>query len=103
MFNTNAFELNSQTVSVLVVLLIVSALQFLICYKVKKLFHKLIPVILLALFTIVIYVLAACIGGWDGFFLVFYAITSFYFLIACGVGWAIWLIYVIVKKLKNKM
>ena len=86
------FEIDATTVFVLVISILVLILQLLLCYKAKKLFLKLIPIILLVISTIVFSVLSACIGGWDGIGLLFFALFSFGLLFVSGFGWVIWAI-----------
>ena len=87
----NFIELDATTCFGLVVAVFVLSLQLFLCYKVKKLFLKLMPVILLVISTIVFSVLSNLIGGWDGIGLLFFALLSFGLLFVCGLGWAIWI------------
>ena len=86
------FEIDATTTFVLVISVLVLILQLLLCYKAKKLFLKLIPIIFLVISTIVFSVLSAFIGGWDGIGLLFFALFSFELLFVSGFGWAIWVI-----------
>lgn len=86
------FEIDATTIFVLVISVFVLISQLLLCYKARKLFLKLIPIILLVISTIVFSVLSACIGGWDGMGLLFFALFSFGLLFVSGFGWAIWVI-----------
>lgn len=95
-------NINEIDVRLIIIFILVLMFQLFLCYKAKKISVKLMPVILLVISTIVLYVLAVIIGGWDGFFLVSYAIFSFILLLASGLGWAIWLIWAIVKKIRDK-
>ena len=86
------FEIDATTAFVLVISVLIFILQVLLCFKTKKLFTKLIPIISLVISTIVFAVLSACIGGWDGIGLLFVALFSFGLLFVCGFAWAIWAI-----------
>ena len=67
-------------------------LQLLLCFKVKKILIKLLPIALLLISAIVFYVFSAAINGWDGMFYLYFAFLSFGLILVCGVGWGIWAI-----------
>lgn len=85
-------EIDGTTVFVIVVSIFVLILQLLLCFKSKRLFVKLLPAIAFIICMIIFYVLAVCIGGWDGFGLLFFALLSFGLLFVSGLGWVIWAI-----------
>lgn len=85
-------EFDGTTVFAFAMAALVLILQLLLCYKTKKKLIQLLPMILLAISTVVFCVLSACIGGWDAFGYLFFAILSFGLLFVCGVVWVIWAI-----------
>lgn len=67
-------------------------LQLLLCFKVKKLFIKLLPIALLIVSTIVFSICSASINGWDGLGYLFFTLLSVGLIFMCGIGWGIWAI-----------
>jgi hypothetical protein len=72
--------------------LLVLAVQLLLCFKVKNIFLKLIPMILLIISTIALYVVGQSLDPWEGFAYGVLSAFSFIWLIVCGVCWGIWAI-----------
>ena len=81
--------------SVVVFLLI----QLLLCFKVKNKVIRLLPVILLSIFTIFFVVMTSTATGWDNLGYVFLAIFTGFMWLMCGIAWGIW---TIIKLIKNK-
>ena len=81
--------------SVVVLLLI----QLLICFKVKNKVIRLLPVILLSIFTIFLVAMASTATGWDNLGYIFLAIFTGGMWLMCGVAWSIW---GIIKRIKKK-
>ena len=73
--------------------------QLLLCFKVRSLALRLLPVILLALLAGSFLLLALCSPSWDGLGYLFLAIFAGVMLAACGIAWAIWAI----TKKKNRL
>lgn len=92
MNNLSYIEFDATTVFAFAMVVLVLILQLLLCFKTKYLLIKLIPVILLIISTVVFCVLSACIGGWDSFGYLFFALLSFGLLFVCGFVWIIWAI-----------
>ena len=84
------FEIDFPTIVVLVSAIATLILQLLLCFKAKKIFIKLLPIVLLIVSTIVFSICSASINGWDGFGYLFFALLSFGLIFVCGIGWAIW-------------
>lgn len=84
---------NTITAFVCIVAVLIFLLQIFLCFRAKQLFRKLLPVLLLAISTIVFSGASACVGGWDGMGLLFFALLSFGLMFVCGIGWAIWAIF----------
>lgn len=83
-------EIDFPTIVVFASVIAALILQLLLCFKVKKVFIKLLPVALLFISTIVFSVCSASINGWDGLGYLFFALLSFGLMIVCGIGWGIW-------------
>ena len=86
------FEIDFPTIVVLVSAIATLILQLLLCFKAKKIFIKLLPILLLIVSTIVFSICSASINGWDGFGYLFFALLSFGLIFVCGIGWGIWAI-----------
>ena len=92
MFGSNTINIDWTHISVIVVAVLVLFLQLWLCRRANNLFLKLIPIILLAISTIVFAIWSDRVGGWDAFGLMFFAVFSFALIFVCGLGWAIWAI-----------
>ncbi len=66
--------------------------QLLLCFKIKSLVVRLLPVMLLSIPMLCFFVLSAAAAGWDSLGYLFLAIFAAFMLFICGVGWAIWAI-----------
>ena len=84
------FEFDAPTIVVFVSVIAVLALQLLLCFKVKRTLIKFLPIVLLVISTIVFYVFAVSINGWDGLGYLFFAVLSFGLIFVCGIGWGVW-------------
>ena len=84
------FEIDFPTIVVFVCAIATLILQLLLCFKAKKIFIKLLPIVLLIVSTFVFSICSASINGWDGFGYLFFALLSFGLIFVCGIGWAIW-------------
>ena len=98
MNSLNNIEIDPITAFVAIMAVTVLIMQLLLCFKAKKTLVKLIPSVLLVTSTIVFSILSACIGGWDGIGLLFFALFSIGLLVMSGIGWGLWAI----AKKKNK-
>ena len=86
------WEIDFPTIVVFVSAIATLILQFLLCFKAKKIFIKLLPIALLIVSTIVFSICSASINGWDGLGYLFFALLSFGLLFVCGIVWGIWAI-----------
>ena len=87
------FEIDLPTVIVFVSVIATLILQFLLCFKVKKISMKLLPMALLIVSTIVFSICSASVNGWDGLGYLFFALLSFGLLFVCGIVWGVWAIF----------
>lgn len=85
-------EIDYPTIIVFISAIATLILQLLLCFKVKKVFIKLLPIILLIISTIAFSICSASINGWDGLGYLFFAVLSFGLIFVSGIGWIIWAI-----------
>lgn len=85
-------EIDLPTIVVFISVISTLIIQLLLCFKVKKIFIKLLPITLLIVLTIVFSICSASINGWDGLGYLFFALLSFGLILVCGVGWGVWAI-----------
>lgn len=93
MADPNSFELlkfDMPTMVVLFSVILTAIVQLLLCFKVKKTLIKLLPAIALAMATIVLYIIAHNVGGWDAFDYLFFVVLCFGLLVVCGLCWGAW-------------
>ena len=93
MADPNSFELlkfDMPTMVVLFSVILTAIVQLLLCFKAKKALFKLLPVALLAVATIVLYIIAHNVGGWDALGYLFFVLLSFGLLVVCGICWGVW-------------
>ena len=86
-------EIDFPAVVVFVSVIATLILQLMVCFKVKKIFLKLLPMALLVVSTIVFSICSASVNGWDGLGYLFFALLSFGLLFVCGIGWGVWAIF----------
>lgn len=85
-------EIDLPTIVVLISVISTLILQLLLCFKVKKIFIKLLPIVLLIVSTVVFSICSASINGWDGLGYLFFSLLSFGLILVCGLGWSVWAI-----------
>jgi len=83
--------------SVVVLLLI----QLLLCFKVKNKVIRLLPAILLSIFTIFFVAMASTATDWENLGYIFPVIFIGFMWLVCGMAWGIWAIIKLVKKKKG--
>lgn len=81
-----------------VVLLLI---QLLLCFKVKNKVIRLLPVILLSIFTIFFVAMASTATDWENLGYIFPAIFIGFMWLVCGIAWGIWVIIKLIKKKKG--
>ncbi|MCF0121202.1 MAG: hypothetical protein HUJ65_06145, partial [Oscillospiraceae bacterium] len=64
--------------------------QLLLCFKVKSLIIRLLPVIVFTLLTAVNVCLAYAAGDWDAIAYLAIGVLTLIMLAACGIGWGVW-------------
>ncbi len=73
-------------------------IQLLLCFKVKRIVIRLLPVIVLFIPTVIFAVRSVIVTGWDALGYIFLTIFTGFMLLVCGIGWGIWVIVKFVKK-----
>lgn len=81
-------------ISVVVIL----PIQLLLCFKVKPLFVRLLPAILLCVLALASILMSLTATGWDTLGYIFFAIYAAIMILMCGIGWGVWAIVNIIKK-----
>ena len=78
------------TLKTLIALILTLLLQLLLCFREKKIWIKLLPVVIL---TAAIILFNACFSRIDNIITVvflYFACQAFLLLLGCGLGWIIW-------------
>lgn len=81
--------------------LVVLPIQLLLCFKVKPVFLRLLPSILLTGTTILLFAMMAASRDWDAIGYAVLGVFSGVLLIFSGIGWGIWAIVRCIKKKKS--
>ena len=89
MLDFGFFEIKTEYF-VLILSVLTLSLQLLLCFKAKKLFPRLLPLILFAILTAVFFVLIFLSSGWESVGFLLLAICAAILLLVCGIGWGIW-------------
>ena len=72
--------------------------QFGLCFWAKKRFMKCLPVIILAVATITLYIMAITARTWIAFMYLIIAAFTGFSLVFCGVAWVIWSVVKLIKR-----
>ena len=81
--------------------LVVLPIQLLLCFKVKPVFLRLLPSILLTGTTILLFAMMAASRDWDAIGYAVLGVFSGVLLIFSGIGWGIWAMVRCIKKKKS--
>ena len=81
--------------------LVVLPIQLLLCFKVKPIFLRLLPSMLLTGTTILLFAMMAASRDWDAIGYAVLGVFSGVLLIFSGVGWGIWGLVALIRK-RNK-
>ena len=81
--------------------LVVLPIQLLLCFKVKPIFLRLLPSILLTGTTILLFAMMAASRDWDAIGYAVLGVFSGVLLIFSGIGWGVWAIVRCIRKKKN--
>ena len=78
--------------------LVVLPIQLLLCFKVKPVFLRLLPSILLTATTVFLFAMMTTSRDWDAIGYAVLGVFSGVLLIFSGIGWGIWAIVRCIKK-----
>ena len=81
--------------------LVVLPIQLLLCFKVKPVFLRLLPSILLTGTTILLFAMMAASRDWDAIGYAVLGVFSGVLLIFSGIGWGIWGLVALIRKKKQ--
>ena len=82
-------------------ILLVLAIQLLLCFKVKNLFFRLLPSFVLTASTIIFFTMMRLATDWDALGYAILFVFSGVLLIFSGIAWVIWAIVKLIKKRKS--
>ena len=80
---------------------VVLPIQLLLCFKVKPVFLRLLPSILLTATTILLFTMMTTSRDWDALGYAVLGVLSGVLLIFSGIGWGIWAIVRCIRKKKS--
>lgn len=92
MFDLYIGDIELATVFLVFSIIVLLPIQLLLCFKVKSKVIRLIPLILLFIFTLIFVVMATTTHGWDAIGYIFLSIFTGIMMLICGVAWGIWAI-----------
>ena len=98
MFDVWMGDLEFTTVILLFSVVVLLPVQLLLCFKAKRIAIRLLPVIVLTILTIIFTVMSIAITGWKGLGYILLAIFTGFMLLMCGIGWGIWAITRLIRK-----
>ena len=76
-------------------------IQLLLCFKVKNKVIRLLPAILLSIFTIFFVAMASTATDWENLGYIFPTIFIGFMWLMCGIAWGIWAIIKLIKRKKG--
>ena len=76
----------------------VFALQLWLCFSQKRLWLRLLPVILSAVAAAVLFTLTAAVQGWDALGYLVFGLLAVAFLVVCGTAWLIRLLVHLIRR-----
>ena len=81
-------------------LVILLPVQLLLCFKVRRVWIRLLPALLCCVLILFFLVIAGFFSGFDSIGYVIFAIYAACMLVVCGLGWGIWAIAHMIRKKK---
>ena len=90
MFDAHIGSINLTWLVIIVAVIVVLPVQIFLCFKVKSLILRLLPIILfitLILISVVMYFIST---GWDGLIYILFGIYGVGLVLVSSVGWVIW-------------
>lgn len=102
MFDVWMGDINVMELVLIVSIVMILPIQLLLCFKVKNLAIRLLPILISFALTIMCGFMALITPGWDGLGWVFLLIYTAIWTLTCGIGWAIWAAVRYIKFKKDK-
>ncbi len=99
MFDVYYGDIELTTLTLIISVVILLPIQLLLCFKVKSLSIRLLPIIILSVLAVAFIIMNLSTPGWDGLGYIFLAIYAGFMIFMCGIGWGIW---AIINKKKKK-
>ncbi len=96
------FKIDVSTFIVIVSTIVFLTAQLLLCFKVRCVWIRLIPVYLSVLATILFFILTLTADGWEVLGYLLLALLSAYLLAVCTLCWGIWVIVLLIRRRKRK-
>ncbi len=101
MFDVWLGDINFTWVIIIASLVVVLPLQICLCFRVKSVWVRLAPVIVLTLAGVVFLLYGITWkNGWEFIGFLIFAIYAGYLLFVCGVGWLVWAVARLLRKRK---
>ncbi|MBQ8237610.1 MAG: hypothetical protein IJZ39_05645 [Oscillospiraceae bacterium] len=91
-------EIELTTLVLLLTLFVVLPVQIFLCFRVKHLFARLLPVLLLSALLLICIAAGMTHSGWDTLGYTLLATLTGLMLLPCGIVWGIWAIVQSYKK-----
>ena len=101
MFDIYIGEIELTEVIIFVSVLIMIPIQLFLCFKVKNILLKLLPIITLLILIVSFFCMSQFAQGWDGLGYIILAMLAGILLIACLFAWIIWFIVNKIKKIQD--
>ena len=91
----------NELIAVTSIILMILAIQLLLCFKVKNLFLRLLPSFALTVCTIIFFAMMWLATDWDAIGYAILFVFSGVLLISSGVAWGAWAIVKLIRKQKG--
>lgn len=92
-------DINLTLVVMLLCALVILPIQLLLCFKVKRLWLRLVPTVLFCTLSVISFILTMTITGWDVLLWLIILIYSLFVSAVCALSW---IIYALVNLRKHK-
>ena len=99
MFDIYIGEIELTEVIIFSSVLIMIPLQLFLCFKVRNLLIKLLPIITFLILIISFFCMSQFAEGWDGLGYIILAMFAGILLVACVFAWIIWFVVKRIKKI----
>ena len=103
MFDIWIGDLELTTVVLIFFVVILLPVQVKLCFKIKSLFLRLMPVIILSILLVYFIVMRIFSAGWDGVGYAIFAIFVGFMMLICGIVWVVWAIAQFIKKHESEL